>query len=63
MQACTPYPNMRSSTGPRMVQAGWYLADGIHYTSAGYAIRARAIARALAQAFPATGHSSGCVVS
>jgi len=45
-----------------MVQPGWHLADGIHYTSAGYAVRATAIARALASAFPAEGHSTTVVI-
>jgi len=60
--ACAAYPNMRIFDWAAMVQPGWHLADGIHYTSAGYAIRAHAIARALAMAFPANGHASGCVV-
>ena len=48
-----------------MVRDGWFIADGIHYTSAGYAARARLIADALAKAFPASGRAagSGCVVS
>jgi lysophospholipase L1-like esterase len=33
----------------------WFISDGIHYTSAGYAARARLIAYALARAFPARG--------
>jgi len=61
--ACSAYPNMRIFNWAAMVQPAWHLADGIHYTSAGYAIRAHAIARALARAFPAGGHSSGCLVS
>jgi lysophospholipase L1-like esterase len=46
-----------------MVQPAWHLSDGIHYTSAGYAIRAAAIADALARAFPAVGHSKGVLVN
>ncbi len=61
--ACAAYPNMRIFNWAAMVQPGWHLPDGIHYTAAGYAIRARAIARALAGAFPADRHLSGCVVS
>jgi hypothetical protein len=61
--ACHTYPNMRIFDWASMVQPSWHLADGIHYTSAGYAIRAHAIAAALAKAFPAGGRSSGCVVS
>ena len=61
--ACSAYPNMRIFNWAAMVRPTWHLADGIHYTSAGYAIRAHAIARALARAFPAGGRSSGCLVS
>jgi hypothetical protein len=60
--ACSAYPNMRIFNWAAMVQPGWHLNDGIHYTSAGYAIRARAIARALASAFPANRHDGRCVV-
>jgi lysophospholipase L1-like esterase len=45
------------------VPPSWHLADGIHYTAAGYAIRAAAIAHALALAFPAGGHSNKAMVS
>jgi hypothetical protein len=41
----------------------WFISDGTHYTSAGYAARARLIAGALAQAFPSSGQNPGCVVS
>jgi hypothetical protein len=60
--ACAAYPNMRVFNWAAMVRPGWHLQDGIHYTSAGYAIRAQAIARALAMAFPANGQRSACVV-
>jgi hypothetical protein len=63
VSACKADPNMRIFNWAAMVQPSWHLADGIHYTSAGYAIRARAIAQALAKAFPAGGHSSSCVVN
>jgi hypothetical protein len=61
--ACKSYPNMRIFNWAAMVQPEWHLDDGIHYTSQGYAIRAHAIARALARAFPADGHSSQCLVN
>jgi hypothetical protein len=35
----------------------WFIPDGIHYTSPGYAARAHLIANALAEAFPASGDS------
>jgi hypothetical protein len=60
--ACAAYPNMRVFDWAAMVQPGWHLEDGIHYTSAAYAIRAHAIAHALAVAFPANGHRSACIV-
>jgi peptidoglycan/LPS O-acetylase OafA/YrhL/lysophospholipase L1-like esterase len=62
-QACSRYPNMRVFDWASLAQPSWFINDGIHYTSAGYAQRAQQIAEALARAFPAKGHSSGCVVS
>jgi len=37
-------------------------STSVGMVSAGYAARARLIARALAQAFPATGPSAGCLI-
>jgi peptidoglycan/LPS O-acetylase OafA/YrhL len=48
------YPNMRIYDWPAVAQRSWFISDGIHYTSAGYAHRATAIADALAAAFPAS---------
>jgi hypothetical protein len=62
-QACSRYPNMRIYDWASEVKMRWFLNDGIRYTSAGYAARARRIAKALARAFPANGHSTGCTVS
>jgi hypothetical protein len=62
VQACARYPNMRIFNWAAMDQPGWHLPDGIHYTPAGYAARAAAIAHALTQAFPRDGHSQGCLV-
>ena len=62
LQVCHAYPNMRIFNWAGQVQPAWHLPDGIHYTSAGYAIRAQAIARGLARAFPRNGESKGCVV-
>lgn len=61
--ACAMYPNMRIFNWAAMDQPDWHISDGIHYTSAGYAVRAAAIAHALAQAFPRSGHSSNCLVN
>ncbi len=60
--ACKSYPNMRIFNWAAMVRPSWHLADGIHYTSQGYVIRAHAIAAGLARAFPDGGRSSHCVV-
>jgi peptidoglycan/LPS O-acetylase OafA/YrhL/lysophospholipase L1-like esterase len=62
-QACPRYPNMRIFGWASLAQPSWFISDGIHYTSAGYAIRGRQIAQGLARAFPAKGHSRGCVIS
>jgi lysophospholipase L1-like esterase len=62
-QACQRYPNMRVFNWASLVQQGWFISDGIHYTPAGYAVRAQQIAQALAKSFPAQGRSKGCVVS
>ena len=62
-QACPRYPNMRVFDWASLAQPSWFISDGIHYTSAGYAIRGRQIAQGLAKAFPAKGHSAGCEIS
>jgi hypothetical protein len=63
LKACAQYPNMRIFNWAGVDRPGLHIADGIHYTSAGYAVRAEAIAHALARAFPRYGRSQGCVVS
>jgi lysophospholipase L1-like esterase len=63
LTACARYPNMRVFDWPALAARRWFIPDGIHYTSAGYAVRGRDIAHALAEAFPAGGSSNGCVVS
>jgi peptidoglycan/LPS O-acetylase OafA/YrhL len=63
LQACARYPNMRVFDWAALAQNNWFISDGIHYTSVGYAARSRLIAQALARAFPAVGSSNGCVVS
>lgn len=62
MQACSHYPNMRVFNWASVVNNSWFLSDGIHYTSAGFAARAHLIAHALARAFPRTGHSNRCLI-
>jgi hypothetical protein len=60
--ACHTHPNMRVYAWSAAAQNAWFISDGIHYDTPGYAARARLIARALARAFPASGRSAGCVV-
>jgi peptidoglycan/LPS O-acetylase OafA/YrhL/lysophospholipase L1-like esterase len=64
LEACSRYPNMRVYDWAADVRKRWFIPDGIHYTSPGYQARARLIANALAEAFPAgDGHpDAGCVV-
>jgi lysophospholipase L1-like esterase len=63
VRACASYPNMRIFDWASVAQPRWFISDGTHYTSAGYAERARLIATALAEAFPRDEpRSSGCVV-
>ena len=61
-KACARYPNMRVFNWASLAKRPWFISDGIHYTSAGYAARAKAIADGLAMAFPQHGHSASCVV-
>jgi peptidoglycan/LPS O-acetylase OafA/YrhL len=67
VNACAAYPNMRIYNWAADVKDEWFIEDGIHFTSPGYAARAQLIAQALAQAFPAKGKSEGgiknCLVS
>jgi hypothetical protein len=63
VRACARYPNMRVFNWAALAKTKWYISDGVHFTSAGYAVRGRLIAQALARAFPRTGHSTGCLVS
>jgi hypothetical protein len=62
LRACARYPNMRVFNWASVARRSWFISDGIHYTSAGYLARGHLIARALAEAFPASGQSTGCVV-
>jgi hypothetical protein len=64
LDACSRYSNMKVYDWASAARDGWFIPDGIHYTSEGYAARARLTADALAAAFPASGTpSAGCVVS
>jgi peptidoglycan/LPS O-acetylase OafA/YrhL len=72
LQACPRYPDMRVFNWAAAARPAWFIPDGIHYTSAGYAMRSHLIAGALAQAFPRaavppryvdTGAVPSCLVS
>jgi peptidoglycan/LPS O-acetylase OafA/YrhL/lysophospholipase L1-like esterase len=63
MAACASYPNMRVFNWAAIPKPGWFINDGIHYTSAGYEKRALFIADGLAEAFPAGGAKTSCLVS
>jgi peptidoglycan/LPS O-acetylase OafA/YrhL len=64
VQACAAYPNMRIYDWASVVRPAWFISDGIHYSTPGSAQRARLIASALADAFPAVGEQGypGCVI-
>jgi hypothetical protein len=53
LAACDLYPNMRIYNWAADVREPWFVEDGIHFTSEGYAERGRLIADALQEAFPA----------
>ncbi|MEP7026120.1 MAG: SGNH/GDSL hydrolase family protein, partial [Actinomycetota bacterium] len=65
VQACARYPNMAVYDWAAAARRSWFISDGVHYTTPGYAARSRDIAQALAAAFPARrgGHRSRCLVS
>lgn len=61
-QACSRYPEMRIFDWASAARDGWFIEDGIHFTSPGYEARSLLIARALADGFPASGEATPCVV-
>lgn len=63
LQACREYRNMRVFDWAAVAKNAWYIDDGIHNNTAGYAARSHLIAQALAHAFPAASRSrSRCLV-
>ena len=64
LEACPKYPNMRVYDWASAVRDPWFIEDGIHFTSPGYAARSQLIASALAHAFPASGNvdNGNCLV-
>ncbi len=64
LDACERYPNLRVYDWASEVHDGWYIPDGIHFTTPGYVQRARRTAQALAVAFPFEGSpSDDCFVT
>jgi hypothetical protein len=64
LAACGRYPHMRVYDWAGATQEKWYIPDGIHFYSAGYAARAHLTADALAEAFPrGTAGSASCEVT
>jgi len=53
-KACDRFPHMRIYDWASAVRDQWFIDDGIHFTSEGYAARGRLIADALLKAFPNT---------
>ncbi len=62
VQACGKHPNMHVFDWAGLVRNSWFISDGIHFNTPGYAARARLIAQALAYSFPTQPQESGCVV-
>jgi peptidoglycan/LPS O-acetylase OafA/YrhL len=63
LDGCRRYPNMRVYDWAGEVEDSWFINDGIHFTTRGYAERGKRIAEALATAFPKEGsRPSECVI-
>jgi len=62
VRALAKYPNMRIFDWSGVARPAWFEPDGIHYNSLGCVIRAKAIADALAMAFPLHGPSAAQIV-
>jgi lysophospholipase L1-like esterase len=62
VRACAAHPTMHVYDWASVVSRTWFLPDRVHYTSDGYAQRARRIANALITAFPKSSARSPCVV-
>jgi peptidoglycan/LPS O-acetylase OafA/YrhL len=63
VDGCRRYPHMRVYDWAGEVPDSWFINDGIHFTTRGYAERGKRTAAALATAFPAQGTSpSECLI-
>ncbi len=54
LEACDRFPYMRIYDWASDVKDAWFIPDGIHFTTPGYAARGRLIADALLEAFPSS---------
>lgn len=68
LDACDHYPYMRIYDWASDVKDAWFIPDGIHFTTPGYAARGRLIADALLEAFPnskplAMADKDNCLIS
>lgn len=61
--AADRYPNIRILDWASIAVDDWFLPDAIHYTSVGYAERARIIADALSTAFPASAPTASAITT
>jgi hypothetical protein len=62
VDACEKYPNMRVYDWASDVRDDWFIEDGIHFTTPGYAARSRLIAQALGDAFGPDAIDTDCVI-
>ncbi len=63
LAACDRYPHMRVFDWAARAKPGWFIPDGVHYTTAGYEARTRLIAQGLVKAFPrGESPSTSCLV-
>jgi hypothetical protein len=63
LDGCRRYPNMRVYDWAGEVADSWFINDGIHFTTRGYAERGKRIAEALATAFPKDGsRANECLI-
>lgn len=60
--ACAGHRNLRVYDWASAAKDKWFISDGIHFNTPGYAARALLIAHGLAEAYPKRGGPSPCVV-
>jgi hypothetical protein len=63
LAACRAHPSMRVLNWAALAKHGWFIPDGVHYTTVGYEHRTKIIVHGLVRAFPrGRAPSSSCVV-